>query len=47
MLLTLKRGDMAANTIIVEKYRYNVINKEGQQEEWTGTFDTKKEAKRW
>lgn len=29
------------------KYKYNVINKRGVEEEWTGMFDTYEDTVRW
>ncbi len=29
------------------KYRYNVINKNGVEEPWSGVFDTELEASNW
>lgn len=29
------------------KYRYNVINKKGEEEPWTGTFKSSEEAQKW
>lgn len=31
----------------MKKYKFNLINKKGMQEPWTGIFDTKKEADEW
>jgi hypothetical protein len=29
------------------KYKFNCINKKGEQEAWSGTFDTEDIAKEW
>jgi len=31
----------------MKKYKYNVINKNGEQEPWTGVFDSKELADEW
>lgn len=35
------------NIVSHKRYKYNVINKNGIEEDFTGKFDTKEEAEKW